>query len=105
MDASYFEKGPHLDQEPPVAEIVSLSTPVEVLIGRPAPVPSPRPSAPSLRKVVAVPPLREPTIQLDPELQAEVEARLPNESTLITRNPLERRPEDEDTEPGKRRRT
>src|SRR5438477_7983718 len=62
VDASYFEKGPHLDQETPVAEIVSLSTPVEVLIGRPAPVPSPRPPAPSLRKVVTVPSLREPTI-------------------------------------------
>ena len=51
----------------------------------------------------------EPTssVELDPELQAEVDARMPNESTLITRNPLldERRDPSEDTQPGIRRRT
>jgi pilus assembly protein CpaF len=53
------------------------------------------------------------SIELDPELQAEVEAALPYESTLITRNPLlEQRPsspgrdrrDDESTNPGIRRR-
>ena len=44
-----------------------------------------------------------PSVQLDPELQREVDERLPNESTLITRNPLTSR--DEDTQPGKRRRS
>lgn len=47
----------------------------------------------------------EPSIQLDPELAAEVEAALPYESTLITRNPLleQQRAADEDaTNPGVR---
>jgi hypothetical protein len=49
--------------------------------------------------------LDESSIELSPELQAEVERRLPSESTLITRNPLhEPRPRDEDTHPGTRRR-
>jgi pilus assembly protein CpaF len=46
------------------------------------------------------------SIELDPDLEAEVEAALPYESTLITRNPLlEQRPsarEDETTNPGAR---
>ncbi len=50
------------------------------------------------------------SIELDPELQAEVEAALPYESTLITRNPLlEQRPaapaqarDEESTNPGSR---
>ena len=53
-------------------------------------------------------PKNEPSIQLDPEMQAEVERRLPNESTLITRNPLHEGPplrkDDDDTQPGARRR-
>jgi hypothetical protein len=49
--------------------------------------------------------LDDSSIELSPELQAEVERRLPSESTLITRNPLhEPRPRDEDTHPGTRRR-
>ena len=52
--------------------------------------------------------VQEPSILLDPEMQAEVERRLPHESTLITRNPLhDGRPlrmDDEDTQPGARRR-
>jgi pilus assembly protein CpaF len=56
------------------------------------------------RAPVTPPPPRTPesSIELDPELQAEVEQRLPTESTLITRNPLQR--VDEDTQPGTRRR-
>ncbi len=79
---------------------------------RPAPAPTrpvatPRPSL--ARKPASALETGEPTIELEPELQAEVERRLPNESTLITRNPLhEPRPTrselDEDTQPGTRRR-
>ncbi|MBS2024417.1 MAG: CpaF family protein [Deltaproteobacteria bacterium] len=45
-----------------------------------------------------------PSIQLDPELAAEVEAALPYESTLITRNPLldTRTHDDDATNPGAR---
>jgi len=56
---------------------------------------------PGPQRKIDVAPL--PSVQLDPELQREVDERLPNESTLITRNPLTRR--DEDTQPGKRRRS
>jgi pilus assembly protein CpaF len=61
-------------------------------VATPPPAPG-NPSAPAVAKS---------SIELDPELQAEVEARLPHESTLITRNPLEAG--DEDTQPGTRRR-
>ena len=65
------------------------------------PVATPRPPLP--RKPLPTGP--ESTIELEPDLQAEVERRLPNESTLITRNPLhDERPLDEDTQPGTRRR-
>jgi len=63
----------------------------------PAPAPQKQPTPPP-----PVPTVAKTSIELDPELQAEVEARLPTESTLITRNPLERR--EDDTEPGTRRR-
>ncbi len=67
-----------------------------------APVATPRP--PLARKPAPVAGA-ESSIELDPDLQAEVERRLPNESTLITRNPLhDARPLDEDTQPGTRRR-
>jgi hypothetical protein len=56
-----------------------------------------------LRKPEAEPRTSESSIELDPELQREIEARLSDESTLITRNPLERG-RDDDTQPGTRRR-
>jgi pilus assembly protein CpaF len=110
VDASYFEKGAHPDESAPAAELLTVSTPVGVQVGRPLPT-SPAPPAPA-RKSTPPPPVRKPeprapeaSVQLDPELQAELEARLPTESTLITRNPLEGRRDDEDTQPGTRRRT
>ncbi len=83
----------------------------------PAPVPTPVPErkrspAPSLAPSVTPSPQRTPapsTIELHPELAAEVAAALPYESTLITRNPLLDREAppprlDEDaTNPGARR--
>ena len=63
---------------------------------------APRTPAPPLAK--PEPRTEESSIELDPELQREVETRLPTESTLITRNPLERG-RDDDTQPGTRRRT
>ncbi len=66
-------------------------------------VPVPTPRLPLARKPVPTGP--EASIELEPALQAEVDRRLPTESTLITRNPLhELRPLDEDTQPGTRRR-
>jgi hypothetical protein len=63
--------------------------------------------APAPRRPTSNPPApAEPSIQLDPQLQAEVEAALPYESTLITRNPLleQQRPrgDEDDTSPGAR---
>ena len=66
---------------------------------------APAPSAPS-RPVVPMTAAPNSSIQLDPELAAEMEAALPYESTLITRNPLlNAQPvADEDaTNPGARR--
>jgi pilus assembly protein CpaF len=89
----------------------------ETLPDRPALRPAPKPAAaarpkpageprtpPTPRKPEPEPRIAEASIELDPELQAEVEARLQSESTLITRNPLERRADD-DTQPGTRRRS
>lgn len=106
VDASYFERGPHPAEAAPADRAPELPTPVEVQVERPLP-PTETPRAPPpARKSTPAPPVRMPeaSIELDPELQAEVDARLPTESTLITRNPLERR-DDEDTQPGTRRRT
>jgi pilus assembly protein CpaF len=62
------------------------------------------PAAPVARS--AAPREPEASVQLDPEMAAEVERSLPTESTLITRNPLldrpASRPADEDTHPGRR---
>ena len=70
----------------------------------PAP-PVKRPAAPEPVRTPEPPREEEASIQLDPELQAEVDRRLPNESTLITRNPLQRERDDsDDTQPGTRRR-
>ena len=76
---------------------------------RPAPVkPRPRPAEPEPPRAAApAPPPTpeparpvepEPTVQLDPEMAKEVEAAMPHESTLITRNPLLEKT-DEDTQP------
>jgi len=60
---------------------------------------------PPLLRIESAPAEPEPSIKLDPELQKELDARLPTESTLITRNPLGAgRRDDEDTQPGTRRR-
>ena len=76
---------------------------------RATPVPTP---APEKKKAPAAAPNRS-SIELDPELAAEVAAAMPYESTLITRNPLldkDAAPQrttaprdDEDTNPGARR--
>ena len=77
----------------------------------PGPPPSRRPSSnppPAPATPAPAPASGESSVQLDPGLQAEVEAALPYESTLITRNPLlEQRPgarsfDDEATNPGAR---
>jgi len=122
VDASFFEKGPHPEEEAPppepepsadvtAPELEPLrETPMQL---RPAPSrPPPAPATSAAKKVTPPPPLKKPeprapeaSVELEPELKAEVEKRLPTESTLITRNPLERRREDEDTQPGARRRT
>ncbi len=64
----------------------------------------PEPAAPLAQVAQAEP---EASIELHPELAAEVERAMPTESTLITRNPLldrpaPARPLDEDTHPGRR---
>ena len=120
VDASFFEPGAAEITDPdamppaPVAEPPKPDTEVEqqplAVAPRAAPLPPTRPVAPKapplpLRRIEEAPAEPEPSIQLDPELQREVEARLPTESTLITRNPLGAgRIEDEDTQPGTRRR-
>jgi pilus assembly protein CpaF len=110
-------------REPPRAAAVSpeprpVAKPLVATKPRPPPEgPEPLRPAPAVaRAQVATPrpPLArkpppvigaESSIELEPDLQAEVERRLPNESTLITRNPLhDARPLDEDTQPGTRRR-
>jgi pilus assembly protein CpaF len=124
VDETYFAKGvdlpveelpePATDDlapvvpppEPPELEIETERAPV-----RPAAQPlatlfkpeAPRTPPPPLRKPEAEPRTSESSIELDPELQREIEARLSDESTLITRNPLERG-RDDDTQPGTRRR-
>jgi pilus assembly protein CpaF len=127
LDQAYFAKGVEVPPEQekqdeatgehePVAQAPE-SAKRETLLERPALRPAPKPAAvalhpkaaaeprtpPPVRKLEPEPRIAEASIELDPELQAEVEARLPGESTLITRNPLERRA-DEDTQPGTRRR-
>ena len=94
LDESSFAKGVDVpDEAPPERE--TERAPVRPLAQRPAQV----------RKPDAPPPrTAESSIELDPELQREVETRLPTESTLITRNPLERS-RDDDTQPGTRRRS
>jgi pilus assembly protein CpaF len=121
VDESYFTKGPHPDTDPQVTAVehVPESKPAEPK-APPDQKPAPRPPAeakppPAPRKAAdrtPPAPVRKPdpprapeaSIELDPELQREVEARLHTESTLITRNPLERRRDEEDTQPGTRRR-
>ena len=101
VDESFFAGG---SEEAPLPE------PVAALDTVPEQKPVARPSKPPRKPATPPPPVSkaEPppaplaSIELDPELQAEVDARLHTESTLITRNPLERR--DDDTEPGTRRR-
>ena len=101
VDESFFAGG---SEEAPLPE------PVAALDTVPEQKPVARPSKPARKPATPPPPVSkaEPppaplaSIELDPELQAEVDARLHTESTLITRNPLERR--DDDTEPGTRRR-
>ena len=88
-------------------EDAPLPPPVEERRTEPELKPAPPPAAknagtPPKKISSAAPAVATSSVELDPELQAEVEARLPHESTLITRNPLEAR--DEDTEPGTRRR-
>jgi pilus assembly protein CpaF len=111
VDESYFSKGsidvPVMQEpEPPNEEITAELAPVAA---EPAKKPAPRPAAaprkstpPPAARQAEAPRTPDSSIELDAELQAEVEARLPTESTLITRNPLEGR--DEDTQPGTRRR-
>ena len=98
-----FEKGAHPDERP-APEPITEPEPEPVAL-RPPPPPVAKKSAPP-PAVATPPPPKAPapqrSIELDPDLQAEVERRLPNESTLITRNPLQRR-DDEDTQPGRRR--
>jgi hypothetical protein len=124
VDETYFAKGVDLPvEEPPepatdeLAPVVPPSEPPELDIQterapvRPAAQPlatlfkpeAPRTPPPPLRKPEAEPRTSESSIELDPELQREIEARLSDESTLITRNPLERG-RDDDTQPGTRRR-
>jgi pilus assembly protein CpaF len=76
--------------------------------GRAAEVPA---AVEPLVRAAAREPDDEPSIQLDAELAAEVQRRLPHESTLITRNPLFEGPavdasaragEDQETSPGTR---
>jgi pilus assembly protein CpaF len=83
---------------PPVMHPVARPKPVAA-----APIPLP-PPMPKSTPAVAVPAEPVASIQLAPDLEREVQARLPNESTLITRNPLHRRADDEDTNPDARRR-
>ena len=100
LDESYFAKGVEVPAERAPDEITDELKPVappRPPVAKPARKPeAPRTPAPP------VPRTADTSIELDPELQREVEARLPTESTLITRNPLERR--DDDTQPGTRRR-
>ena len=118
VDETYFAKGVDAPEEQPpepVTDEVQPVPPPEPPKREPAPVrplqqrpaPARKPDAPR----TPPPPLRKPeprteesSIELDPELQREVETRLPTESTLITRNPLERG-RDDDTQPGTRRRS
>jgi pilus assembly protein CpaF len=118
VDAAVFEKAPHAaGPQEDGADITSPELkplPASVVEARPsvAPVAAPAPAAPPRKSPgTPPPPARKPeaprtaesSIELHPELQEEVERRLPTESTLITRNPLTRR-DDEDTQPGTRRR-
>jgi pilus assembly protein CpaF len=118
VDASFFEPGAAEITDPDATPPAPLPEPpkpaaVEEPEQKPVAVKAkPRPLAPKtppppapLRKVEAGSAEPEPSIQLDPEMQKEVEARLPTESTLITRNPLGSGSRvDEDTQPGTRRR-
>src|SRR5262249_10287002 len=97
VDVSFFDGSSEDAPLPPIVEAKPRDTEPEQ-----KPV-TKRPAAPPPKKVSTPPPapsVAKSSIELDPELQAEVEARLPHESTLITRNPLD----DEDTQPGTRRR-
>ena len=116
-----FEKGAHPEEAqaaaspagPPRLEVVTEPEPEPLPLRPVSKPPAATPPAPAARKTpppaaaaaAAAAPKKagaEKSIELDPDLEAEVEARLPHESTLITRNPL-RRKEDEDTQPGRRR--
>ena len=89
--------------------------PIRSLLGAPRSNLPPVVAPIALRKISEPPPQRsESSIELEPELAAELERRLPTESTLITRNPLlegppRRRPApgqgsstDDETSPGTR---
>jgi len=111
VDESYFVRGSidvpaMIEPAPANEEVTAELAPVSVeAVKKAAPkiAAAPRKSTPPpLPRQAEAPRTPDSSIELDPELQAEVEARLPTESTLITRNPLERR--DEDTQPGTRRR-
>src|SRR4051812_39010869 len=109
VDETYFTPGvdvPSMPEAPPPNEEVTAElAPVVEPKAKPAPrKPNPAPPPPAApSKKTEAPRTPDSSIELDPELQAEVEARLPTESTLITRNPLSE-PRDEDTQPGTRRR-
>jgi pilus assembly protein CpaF len=123
VDETYFAKGVDLPveelPEPATDDLAPVVPPPEPELDiqterapvRPAAQPlatlfkpeAPRTPPPPLRKPEAEPRTSESSIELDPELQREIEARLSDESTLITRNPLERG-RDDDTQPGTRRR-
>ena len=112
VDESWFAQGVDVPLEPEMRddEPKPAAAPEPAAVRpatKPAAVARPKPEAPRApqppaRKSEPAPRIAEASIELDPELQAEVEARLPTESTLITRNPLERH--DDDTQPGTRRR-
>ncbi|MGZ6142721.1 MAG: CpaF family protein, partial [Myxococcales bacterium] len=108
VDESFFTGSEEAPLPPAAAEPPAVSPtppPARPAAARPVP-PRKQPTPPppvAARKASEPPPAPSASIELDPDLQAEVEARLPTESTLITRNPLERRADD-DTQPGTRRR-
>ena len=114
VDATFFDRSSEEATlpPPPPAETTDEHEPVVPVAAKPKPAAAPAKPAPPRKPATPPPPVRKSTpepaaasssIELDPDLQAEVEARLPTESTLITRNPLVDRTDD-DTQPGTRRR-
>ncbi|MCA1829688.1 MAG: CpaF/VirB11 family protein, partial [Myxococcales bacterium] len=95
VEDSFFDGSTENAPLPPAAEEKRDTEPEQKPVSKPPPIAAKKQPA-------AAPSVPTASIELDPELQAEVEARLHTESTLITRNPLDRR--DDDTEPGTRRR-